>query len=81
MHYRNNWLKHKEGLKCLKQKVAFKPKKTLKGKTKAKEAKKQCVNSMEDVECYNQPLIDMKEQYQKNVEMFTITTQLLSNNM
>jgi hypothetical protein len=36
---------------------------------------------MGDVECYNQPLIDMKEQYQKNVEMFTITTQLLSNNM
>jgi hypothetical protein len=36
---------------------------------------------MEDVECYNQPLIDMKEQYQKNVEMFTITTQLVSNNM
>jgi hypothetical protein len=36
----NNWLKHKEELKCLKHKVAFKPKKLLKAKRKAKEAKK-----------------------------------------
>jgi hypothetical protein len=36
---------------------------------------------MKDVECYNQPLTDMKEQYQKNVEMFSRITHLISNNM
>jgi hypothetical protein len=35
--------------------------------TRAIKAKKEHLNFMEDVKCYTQMLIDMKEQYQKNV--------------
>jgi hypothetical protein len=40
MYYIKNWLKHKKGLKCLKQKVAFKPKNFTKRKNKEKGGKK-----------------------------------------
>jgi len=36
---------------------------------------------MEDTKCYNQTLIDMKEQYWKDVEMFVKATLLNSNKM
>jgi len=36
---------------------------------------------MKDVECYNQNLIDMKEQYQKDVKTFMKVTLWNSNNM
>jgi hypothetical protein len=36
---------------------------------------------MESIECYNQTLIDVKEQYRKDVETFTKMTQLVTNYM
>jgi hypothetical protein len=36
---------------------------------------------MENIECYHQMLIDMKEHYQKNVETFVKTTQWNSNHI
>ncbi len=48
---------------------------------RAIETKKESLNSMEDTECYNQTLIDMKEQYRKDIEMFMKETLLNSNNM
>ncbi len=54
--------------KCLglEQKVANQQKALKEALTKAIEAKKKCLNSMEDIECYHQTLIDMKEHYQKD---------------
>ncbi len=76
MHYVNNWLKHKEGLKCLEQKViALKLKNYCKHKQRQRRQKVMCKFH---VECYNQPLIDMKEQYQKNVEMHVCHNNLTS---
>ncbi len=50
--------------------------------TRATEVKNECLYSMqEDVEHYHQVLIDMKEQYQKNVKVFAKVTQLTSNNI
>jgi hypothetical protein len=43
--------------------------------------KKNTQNSMEGIECYDQTLIDVKEQYWKDVETFTKMIQLASNNM
>ncbi len=43
--------------------------------------KKEHLNSMEDVEHYNQTLIDMNEQYWKDVEALAKVTQQASNNM
>jgi len=48
---------------------------------KAIEAKKQHLNSMEDIECYHQTFIDMKEQYQRDVEVFVKVTKWNSNHM
>jgi hypothetical protein len=42
---------------------------------------KECPNSVEDIECYHQTLIDMKEQYQRDVEMFIKVTKQNSNHM
>lgn len=51
-------------------------------KTREIEMEKQlCLNSMEDVKCYHQTLIDMKVQYWKDVKMFAKATQLTSNKM
>jgi hypothetical protein len=36
---------------------------------------------MEDVEHYHQTLIDIKEQYQKNIKTFANVAQLSSKNM
>jgi hypothetical protein len=36
---------------------------------------------VENIECYNQTLIDVKEQYRKDVETFTKMTQLATNYM
>jgi hypothetical protein len=49
--------------------------------TKASEVEKECLNSMEDIKHYHQTLIDMKEKYQKDDEMFAKVAQLASNNM
>jgi hypothetical protein len=38
--------------------------------TRATKVEKKCLNSMEDIERYHQMLIDMHEQYQKDVEAF-----------
>jgi hypothetical protein len=35
---------------------------------------KECPNSVEDIERYHQMLIDMKEQYKRDVEMFVKVT-------
>jgi hypothetical protein len=43
--------------------------------------KKKCLNSVEDIECYHQTLIDMKEQYPKDNETFVKETKWMSNHM
>jgi len=67
-------------IEVLKHKVAYKQETLVEVKTRASEVEKECLNSMEDIKHYHQTLIDMKEQYQKDVEMFA-NLQLASNNM
>ncbi len=42
---------------------------------------KKCLNFVEDIERYHQTLIDMKEQYQRNVEAFVKATKHNLNHM
>jgi hypothetical protein len=42
--------------------------------TRATEVEKKHLNFMEDIERYHQTLIDMKEQYQRDVEVFVKVT-------
>ncbi len=68
-------------VEILELEVAFRQYRLLNVKIRAKEAKKEHLNSMEDVKHYNQTLIDMNEQYWKDLEAFAKVTQLASNNM
>jgi hypothetical protein len=43
--------------------------------------KKEHLDSIEDIECYHQMLINMKEQYWKDVEVFMKASQQNSNHM
>jgi Mg2+ and Co2+ transporter CorA len=62
--------------KCLglKQEVGNQQKALEEALTKAIEAKKECLNSVEDIKCYHQTLIDMKEHYRRDVEAFVKVT-------
>jgi hypothetical protein len=68
-------------IEVLEHKVAYKQETLMKVKTRASEVEKECLNSMEDIKHYHQTLIDMKEKYQKDDEMFAKVAQLASNNM
>ncbi len=48
---------------------------------KATKVKKEHLDSIEDIECYHQMLINMKEQYWKDVEVFMKASQQNSNHM
>ncbi len=49
--------------------------------TRATKAKQKCLNSMEDIKRYHQTLIDMQEQYRRDVEAFVKVTQRNLSNM
>jgi hypothetical protein len=69
--------------KCfgIKQDVATQQKALQEALQNAIQSKKDCLNSMEDIEHYHQMLIDMKEQYQRDVEAFVKATKHNSNHM
>jgi predicted RNase H-like HicB family nuclease len=54
----NNWVHAKESVFGLEQEVANQQKTPEEALTRAIEAKKECLNSMENIEHYNQTLID-----------------------
>jgi putative ubiquitin-RnfH superfamily antitoxin RatB of RatAB toxin-antitoxin module len=69
--------------KCLglKQDVATQQHALQEAFAKATKVEKKHLNSMENIECYHQTLIDMKEYYRKDVETFVKATERNLNHM
>jgi hypothetical protein len=67
--------------KCARTRCCYSAIGVARGTQKAIEAKNECLNSVEDIECYHKTLIDMKEQYQKDVETFVKVTKRNLNHM